>query len=142
MCAAKWFAMHAASTLNCMVSIDRIQCDATQFTHVEDGRRVTNPDEGVRSMRSIEFESILICLLLFCSASGSKAQDATNAAVPEQSSPDGFIDQADQHDLQAIQNHNLLIALGGVAARRASGAPHFSMPVSSASFYFITRSAP
>lgn len=76
---------------------------------------------------------------MFCSASGSKAQDATNAAVPEQSSPDGFIDQADQHDLQAIQNHNLLIALGGVAARRASGAPHFSMPVSFASFYFIIR---
>lgn len=61
---------------------------------------------------------------------GSKNQDAGNTAGADQSSPDGFVDQPDQHDLQAIQNHNLLIALGGVAARRASGAPHFSMPVS------------
>lgn len=63
-------------------------------------------------------------------STGSKTQDANNSANADQTSPDGFIDQSDQHDLQAIQNHNLLIALGGVAARRASNAPHFSMPVS------------
>lgn len=60
---------------------------------------------------------------------GSKTQEVGNSTGAEQTSPDGFIDTQDQHDLQAIQNHNLLIALGGVA-RRASGAPHFSMPVS------------
>lgn len=32
--------------------------------------------------------------------------------------------------MQVLQNHNLLIALGGVAARRSSATPHFSMPVS------------
>lgn len=39
------------------------------------------------------------------------------------------MEQQDLSDLQVLQNHNLLIALGGVAARRTSGASHFSMPV-------------
>lgn len=36
-------------------------------------------------------------------------------------------------DLQTLNNHNFLIALGGVAAARGGGnpaAPHFAMPVS------------
>lgn len=58
---------------------------------------------------------------------GSKNQDTGNTSGADQS-PNGFNDQPDQHDLQAIQNHNLLIALG---AARQSGAP-FQMPVSQA----------
>lgn len=57
---------------------------------------------------------------------GSKNQDAGNTSGADQS-PNGFNDQPDQHDLQALQNHNLLIALG--AARQAPGA-QFAMPVS------------
>lgn len=60
-----------------------------------------------------------------CVVSGSKNQDAGNTSGNDQS-PNGFADQSDQHDLQALQNHNLLIALG---AARQSGAP-FAMPVS------------
>lgn len=52
---AKWFAMHAVSTINCMASIAHIRCDVTQFTHAGDDRRVTNPDEEVRS--TIDFVS-------------------------------------------------------------------------------------
>lgn len=61
--------------------------------------------------------------------SGSKNQDAGNTSGADQS-PNGFNDQPDAHDLQALQNHNLLIALG--AARQAGatpGAQHFAMPV-------------
>lgn len=57
---------------------------------------------------------------------GSKNQDAGNTSGADQS-PNGFADQPDAHDL-ALQNHNLLIALG--AARQAApGAQHFPMPV-------------
>lgn len=59
---------------------------------------------------------------------GSKNQDGGNASGDVHGSPNGFNDQPDHNELQAIQNHNLLIALGGVAARQ-SGAPHFAMPV-------------
>ncbi|XP_031623196.1 putative uncharacterized protein DDB_G0286901 [Contarinia nasturtii] len=55
----------------------------------------------------------------------SKNQDTGNTSGADQS-PNGFNDQPDQHDLQALQNHNLLIALG--AARQAPGAQHFAMP--------------
>lgn len=61
------------------------------------------------------------------SFAGSKNQDAGNTSGADQS-PNGFADQPDQHDLQALQNHNLLIALG--AAQQAPGARHFAMPVS------------
>lgn len=58
---------------------------------------------------------------------GSKNQDAGNTSGADQS-PNGFADQPDQHDLQTLQNHNLLIALG--AAQQSPGARHFAMPVS------------
>lgn len=64
---------------------------------------------------------------LCCDISGSKNAEAGNTSGADQS-PNGFSDQPDQHDLQALQNHNLLIALG--AARQAPGAQHFAMPVS------------
>lgn len=50
----------------------------------------------------------------------------------DQPTTDGFVlKQEDLSDLQVLQNHNLLIALGGVAARRQSGvASHYGpMPV-------------
>lgn len=53
----------------------------------------------------------------FC-RTGSKAHDNS-------SEQDGM-DAKDHSDLQAIQNHNLLIALGGVRG----GTPHFPMSVS------------
>lgn len=57
---------------------------------------------------------------------GSKNQDAGNTSGADQS-PNGFNDQPDAHEM-ALQNHNLLIALG--AARQATpGAQHFAMPV-------------
>ncbi|XP_055295928.1 uncharacterized protein DDB_G0283357 [Sitodiplosis mosellana] len=55
----------------------------------------------------------------------SKNQDAGNTSGADQS-PNGFAEQPDQNDLQALQNHNLLIALG--AAQQAPGARHFAMP--------------
>lgn len=64
---------------------------------------------------------------------GSKNQEAGNTSGADQS-PNGFNDQPDQHDLQALQNHNLLLALG--AARQAPGAQHFTMPVRIKSKYF------
>ena len=60
---------------------------------------------------------------------GSKAQDGNNSVGAENPTADGsMLDQMDHHN-QAIQNHNLLIALGGVATRSATAGSHFSMPV-------------
>lgn len=55
----------------------------------------------------------------FVGRTGSKAHDNS-------SEQDGM-DAKDHSDLQALQNHNLLIALGGVAR---GGTPHFPMSVS------------
>lgn len=71
------------------------------------------------------------------SFTGSKNQDAGNTSGADQS-PNGFADQPDQHDLQALQNHNLLIALG--AAQQAPGARHFTMPVSAAQRVCVNNS--
>lgn len=46
-CAVKWFAMHAACTLNFTVSIDHIRCVVTQSTRVDDVRRATSQTEEV-----------------------------------------------------------------------------------------------
>lgn len=58
---AKWFAMHAVSTINCMASIAHIRCDVTQFTHAGDDQRVTNLDEEVRSTIDFVFVVKLKC---------------------------------------------------------------------------------
>lgn len=53
---------------------------------------------------------------------GSKNQDVTSNEQDVADSTERLT-----NDLQTLQNHNLLIALGGVARGAAS---HFSMPVS------------
>lgn len=41
-----------------------------------------------------------------------------------------FGEHATPSDLQSLNNHNFLIALGGVAARGTQPPHHFAMPVS------------
>lgn len=67
---------------------------------------------------------------LFYYSKGSKNQDNAVGTNSDQPSNDGFAMEQDLSDLQALQNHNLLIALGGVAARQNTSSAHFSMPVS------------
>lgn len=59
---------------------------------------------------------------------GSKNQDTGNTSGADQS-PNGFNDQPDPHEM-ALQNHNLLIALGAARQAGSTGAQHFAMPVS------------
>lgn len=65
---------------------------------------------------------IYLCFFFNFSFIGSKNQDATTNEQDVADSTERLT-----NDLQTLQNHNLLIALGGVARGAAS---HFSMPVS------------
>lgn len=62
--------------------------------------------------------------------------DVMMTMTNNENSPDSMEFGSAEHaatpaDLQALNNHNFLIALGGVAARGNHTAPHFAMPVSS-----------
>lgn len=101
-------------------------------------RRRPKGDKSTRRSKNHHYQLVFVVvkflfkllIKIFNKIEGSKAQDNSAGSNSERPSNDGFIiEQQDLSDLQVLQNHNLLIALGGVAARRSSATPHFSMPV-------------
>lgn len=113
-CVARWFAMHAACTLNCTVSIDRTRCVVTQSTHADVVQRATSPTEEVSLLTVQRWIQLFIVNQLIT--------ESKNQESPEQDANGGA-----KSDLTALQNHNLLIAL---AHGGTSGAAQFAMPVS------------
>lgn len=112
-CVARWSAMHAACTINCMESIDRTQCVAIRSTLVDDVQRVISQTEEVSGSARDEKPNF-DHLIYFA--------ESKNQESPEQEANGGA-----KQDLSALQNHNLLIAL---AHGNTSGASQFAMPVS------------
>lgn len=115
-----------------MALIDRIQCVGIQSTHVEDDQKAINRDADVSAVLCFysffnRHENIAIILCHCFQFLGSKNQDAGNTSGAEQS-PNGFTDQPDAHEM-ALQNHNLLIALGAARQAGATSGQHFAMPV-------------
>lgn len=108
--------MPVAFISNYMESIVRIRWGETLYTHEGvDPKAISREDEvcDIYLLTIDNFTNLLV------SSVGSKAHDNS-------SEQDGM-DAKDHSELQALQNHNLLIALGGVARGASS---HFPMSVS------------